>query len=67
MTDDPEFGTDSLSPYLRGQDVNRWQVGSRACGCWPLRSSVNYAWPWSRPGDDAETVFAETYPASTPT
>lgn len=52
-----------FKPYLRGQDVQRWQA--EWIGLWMLaiKSSGNYEWPWSKAGDQAEAVFAATYPA----
>ena len=52
-----------FKPYLRGQDVQRWQA--EWIGLWMLamKSSGNHAWPWSKTGEKAEAVFAATYPA----
>jgi hypothetical protein len=52
-----------FKPYLRGQDIDRWHAGW--CGLWMLamKSSSNYEWPWSNAGENAEAVFASTYPA----
>jgi hypothetical protein len=54
---------DLFRPYLRGQDINRWQANW--CGLWMLamKSSGNHPWPWAQAGDQAEAIFAATYPA----
>jgi hypothetical protein len=59
---DPK-SADLMKPYLRGQDIQRWQA--EWAGLWMLamKSSSNHEWPWSRAGDKAEAVFAATYPA----
>ncbi len=50
-------------PYLRGQDIDRWQC--EWAGQWLIRmdSSNNNVWPWSNAGQRAESVFKKTYPA----
>jgi hypothetical protein len=50
-------------PYLRGQDIDRWQ--GEWSGLWMLamKSSSNHPWPWAKASDQAEAVFAATYPA----
>ncbi len=52
-----------IKPYLRGQDIDRWQP--QWTGFWMLamKSSGNHEWPWSSAGDGAEAVFAAAYPA----
>lgn len=52
-----------LKPYLRGQDISRW--ASDWDGRWIilLKSSENQNWPWSNAGSQAETIFAQSYPA----
>lgn len=52
-----------IRPYLRGQDIKRWTP--KWAGLWMilLKSSENYAWPWTEAGTRAEQVFAGTYPA----
>lgn len=52
-----------LQPFLRGQDIDRWQ--STWGGLWMvvIPSSENREWPWSQAGDQAEAVFARTFPA----
>ncbi|HEX3151643.1 MAG TPA: N-6 DNA methylase [Gemmataceae bacterium] len=51
-------------PYLRGQDIDRWQA--EASGLWmiAMKSSGNFAWPWAgKPDNEAADVFRRTYPA----
>jgi len=52
-----------FKPYLRGQDLNRWQA--QWAGQWmiTLKSSNNIEWPWSKSGKQAESIFKATYPA----
>lgn len=52
-----------IQPYLRGQDIKRWTP--EWAGLWMilLKSSDNYPWPWAGSGDQAEPVFAQTFPA----
>ncbi len=49
--------------YLRGQDVDRWRAEWKGLWMLALSSSGNHTWPWSEAGDQAETVFAVTFPA----
>ena len=50
-------------PYLRGQDIDRWQA--EWAGLWMIvmKSSTNHDWPWAKEGMNAEAVFQATYPA----
>jgi hypothetical protein len=54
-----------IKPFLRGQDIKRWFP--EWAGLWMivLKSSGDYAWPWSRAADEAsaEQVFQQTYPS----
>jgi hypothetical protein len=52
-----------IKPCLRGQDIKRWTP--EWAGMWMilLKSSENQQWPWSDQGEDAEAVFAQTYPS----
>lgn len=53
-----------IKPYLRGQDIKRWTP--QWAGLWMivLKSSANFAWPWSRLEDRAaEEKFSQTYPS----
>jgi Eco57I restriction-modification methylase/TaqI-like C-terminal specificity domain/Putative RNA methylase family UPF0020 len=54
---------DIIRPYLRGENIDRWH--SEWAGEWmiALKSSQNFRWPWSDGGNDAEQVFAATYPS----
>jgi hypothetical protein len=59
---DPK-SVDLFKPYLRGQDVNRWTAEWNGLWMLALKSSGNHPWPWANAGDQAEAVFAATYPA----
>jgi hypothetical protein len=50
-----------IRPYLRGENIDRWN--SEWAGEWmiTLKSSQNFRWPWSEAGERAEEVFAATY------
>jgi SAM-dependent methyltransferase len=54
-----------IKPYLRGQDIKRWQ--SDWAGLWMiiLKSSGDHSWPWSMAGDGAaaEDIFRSAYPS----
>jgi TaqI-like C-terminal specificity domain/Eco57I restriction-modification methylase len=52
-----------FKPYLRGQDIERWEPDWIALWMIALKSSANYVWPWSSSGEQAESVFKTTYPA----
>ncbi|MDE0300495.1 MAG: Eco57I restriction-modification methylase domain-containing protein [Candidatus Poribacteria bacterium] len=53
-----------LKPILRGRDVKRWQVDFAEKYIITIESSENRTHPWSgRSADEAEEVFADTYPA----
>ena len=54
---------DLLKPYLRGQDVERWQASWDDRWLLRLDSSADHDWPWRDGGDDAEGLFAAAYPA----
>jgi hypothetical protein len=50
-------------PYLRGQDIDRWQAEWNGLWMIAMKSSGNHPWPWADAGDRAEGVFRRTYPA----
>lgn len=53
-----------IKPYLRGQDIKRWSPDWRDLWMIVLKSSGDFAWSWSdSTGDEAESIFRETYPA----
>jgi hypothetical protein len=51
-----------IKPYLRGQDVERWNAHSPGLWMIVLKSSGDASWPWADAGDNAETVFARSFP-----
>jgi type I restriction-modification system DNA methylase subunit len=59
---DPK-SADLFKPYLRGQDVSRWQAEWSGLWMLALKSSGNHPWPWANAGRRAEAAFAATYPA----
>lgn len=54
-----------IKPYLRGQDIKRW--APEWAGLWmiALKSSGDYAWPWSNGTDivEAEERFQQAFPS----
>ncbi len=54
-----------ISPYIRGQDIKRWHPEWADLWMIRLKSSGDYAWPWSGAAgsDAAEAAFRETYPS----
>ena len=53
-----------LKPFLRGQDVKRWQVNFAEQYLIKIESSENRVHPWSSQSlGEAEEIFANTYPA----
>jgi len=52
-----------LKPYVRGQDITRWNPDRVGLWMIALKSSGDHTWPWSKAGDQAEDVFSTTYPA----
>jgi hypothetical protein len=62
LSQDPR-SAEVIAPYLRGQDMNRWEADWRQLWLVVLMSSGDYPWPWKNAGEDAEAVFQQTYPA----
>ncbi len=52
-----------IKPYLRGQDMKRWIPEWDRLWIVLLKSSSDQAWPWSKAADEAEEVFAQTFPS----
>jgi hypothetical protein len=52
-----------IGRHIRGQDLERWSPGWDGLWMIVLKSSGDYAWPWSDAGDRAEEVFSKTYPS----
>jgi hypothetical protein len=51
-----------IKPYLRGQDVDRWYAPVSGLHMVVMKSSGDYQWPWADSGDQAEMIFAATFP-----
>ncbi|MBK8905734.1 MAG: Eco57I restriction-modification methylase domain-containing protein [Anaerolineaceae bacterium] len=62
IQDDPG-SAEIIHPYLRGQDIKRWSSEWMELWMILLKSSENYQWPWSEAQDEAESIFAQTYPS----
>jgi hypothetical protein len=54
---------DLFKPYLRGQDMNRWQAEWSGLWMLAIKSSGNHQWPWADAGEGAEEVFRQLYPS----
>lgn len=53
-----------LKPFLRGRDVKRWRTDFSEQYLVKIESSENKNHPWSgRPKEEAERIFAKSYPA----
>jgi len=52
-----------IKPYVRGQDISRWAPDWAGLWMIALKSSENWPWPWAEAGEEAESVFAQTYTA----
>lgn len=53
-----------LRPFLKGEDVKRWVVAESTKFLVNIPSSANVRHPWTDlPEEEAEAVFASTYPA----
>ena len=53
-----------LKPFLRGRDVKRWKCEFADRYLIKIESSSNKKHPWSgKPVEEAEAIFAKTYPA----
>ncbi len=63
MVKDDSRSAEIIKPYLRGQDFSRWNADTAGWSMITIGSSENCEWPWSEHGEEAETVFADTYPA----
>jgi hypothetical protein len=56
---------DIIRPYLRGQDIDRWQADWAGLWMIVMKSSSDHPWAWANAVDatEAERIFAETHPA----
>lgn len=64
LVDAHPSSTKVLKPLLRGKDVKRWNVNFAEQYLIKIESSENVTHPWSgKANDEAEKVFASTYPA----
>jgi hypothetical protein len=53
-----------IKPYLRGQDIRRWRSPEKTQFMILLKSSSDFAWPWSGKGEaEAEKAFQAAYPS----
>lgn len=51
-----------IRPYVRGQDIDRWQADWTGLWMIAMKSSGDYPWPWADSGSEAEETFSKTYP-----
>ncbi len=52
-----------LKPFVQGANLREWHINDSGEYLIVLKSSENHSWPWASEGDNAENVFAATYPA----
>src|SRR5207245_629459 len=50
-----------LKPYVRGQDIERWNPDWAGLWMIVIPSSGDHDWPWSDAGARAEAVFMQTF------
>jgi hypothetical protein len=62
IKEDPQCKT-IIKPFLRGQDIKRWSPDWNDLWIILLQSSINQTWPWSEQQDNAEAIFAQTFPS----
>ncbi|MGL4460850.1 MAG: TaqI-like C-terminal specificity domain-containing protein [Planctomycetia bacterium] len=62
LQDDPNSG-DLLLPFIQGKHVRPWYVEDSGEYVLAIKSSGDYAWPWSNTGKAAEDIFSQCYPA----
>ncbi len=66
VTRDQIVASDSASasiikPYLRGQDIERWQAKWNGLWLIALKSSRDFEWSWADAGDSAEATFEREF------
>jgi len=53
-----------IQPYIRGQDVDRWEGEPSGLYMIAMKSSGNYAWSWKgKPELEAEEIFRKEFPS----
>lgn len=52
-----------IKPYLRGQDIKRWNADGQKLWMILLKSSNDFSWEWSESEDEAEKIFSDTFPS----
>jgi hypothetical protein len=52
-----------LKPFIQGTHARPWHIEQSGEYLLAIKSSGDSLWPWSNAGNDAEKVFAETFPA----
>ena len=62
VQDDPKCA-EIIKPYLRGQDIKRWNPEWADLWIILIKSSANYEWSWSKAEteDEAEIILSKTY------
>jgi hypothetical protein len=62
LRDDPNCAH-IVQPFLRGQDVGRWNCPPSGLFMILMKSSADNPWPWAEAGSEAERVFAKSFPS----
>ena len=52
-----------IKPYIRGQDIKRWEADWAGLWMIVMKSSSDFSSPWSEARDMAEEVFRNKYPS----
>jgi type I restriction-modification system DNA methylase subunit len=65
LQEDPR-SSEIIRPYLRGQDMERWEANWQDLWLIVLKSSGDHPWPWRNSGDSAEEIFQKTFPSIAP-
>ncbi len=63
VSDDPKC-EGLIRPFARGSDIGRWKIESDEYLMIAMKSSNDFAWPWSEFGaEEAERIFSLTFPS----
>lgn len=60
---DDSRSAELIKPFVQGTHLRPWHIEESGEFLLAIKSSDNFTWPWSQSGNDAEAVFAQTYPA----
>ncbi|MFO0801743.1 MAG: DNA methyltransferase [Gemmataceae bacterium] len=52
-----------IKPFIQGSNLRPWHITMSGENLLAIKSSNDHAWPWSDAGQNAESIFAKSYPA----